>query len=189
MDSLIPASYTQREKDLDKVAEFSRSRLYNQLQNSFFLDPMRCDVRFLDALATFYSVQFFGNVLSEQGKREFIRDSILIKKRRGTLWAVKRAVNALDNTLVIEEGMLGFPLDGSVLLSGSGRLGGNIGAFVLNLTSGTSINTATGKKIINIVGSVSPARTQLLLHHAGLPLDGSAKGDGSYTLGEMNAFS
>jgi len=188
MPSLLPKGYTDTEHNLDSVSEEVRSRINGMIWNAPLLDPMRCDVRFLDSIASFYSVYFFGNTLTEQAKREFIRDNILLKQRRGTLWAVKQVVNALDPTIEIEEGTLGFPLDGTIGLDGFGILGGNDGAFLLHLKSHLPVKNIQGIKMVDMVKDVAPARVKTILHHAGLPLDGSAKADGSYTLGEINAF-
>lgn len=189
MPSLLPKNYTNTEHNLDALSEEVRSRINGMIWNAPLLDPMRCDVRFLDSVASFYSVYFFGNTLTEQAKREFIRDNILIKQRRGTLWAVKQVVNALNPSIEIEEGTLGFSLDGTMGLNGFGILGGDNGSFLLHLKSHLPIKNTQGRRMVSMVKDVAPARVKTILHHSGLPLDGTAQIDGSYTLGEINGFS
>lgn len=130
--------------------------------------------------------------MSSGDRRGIALDSLVVNEgielKIGIVGLVKRtaALFGLD----VLEGVIGLPLDGTIALDGSGVLGGSGAFYDVYLKTNTPMLYSLGKQAYKEVLKVCPARTNLVkILHAGFPLDGSAKADGSYTLGEINAFS
>jgi len=67
------------------------------------LNPKTCPNHLLDALADFYSVDFYRNDFLEADKRVLIFNSIELKKVKGTIKAFKKAFSSLGIEADIEE--------------------------------------------------------------------------------------
>jgi len=130
--------------------------------------------------------------MSSGDRRGLALDSLIVNEgidlKIGIVGLVKRtaALFGLD----VLEGYVGLPLDGTIALDGIGTLGGGGTFYDVYLKTNMPMLHSLGKQAYREVLTVCPARTNLVkILHAGLPLNGSAKADGSYTLGEINAFS
>lgn len=66
-------------------------------------DPILCPAAFLPFLAWQYSVDRWDENWSEQTKRKVILDSFLTHKQKGTIYAIKRAVEPFGFVIKINE--------------------------------------------------------------------------------------
>lgn len=182
MSSLLPAHYSEREHNLDHISEEVRTRIAASIWNAPLLDPMRCDARFLPALGKFYGIEYWWDDLTVAEQREFIMRMPMIKKRRGTLWAVRQAVNVIDPGAHVIEGDYSIRYDGTGVHNGV-KLYGYVthwAEFVV-LSSRAMIN-AQAVQLRRLIESVAPARSRLLridytavaaLHNGQINYDGN----------------
>lgn len=161
MSNLIPTHYSDHEKYLDSVSQVVRDRIAADIWNAPLLDPMRCDARFLQALGKFYGIEYWWDDLTEEEQRNFIMKMPLIKKRRGTLWAVKEALKVIDADGHVLEGDYTVRYDGSSLYNGIKQHGYvTHWAEYIVIASRPMIN-AQASQLRNMIESVAPVRSHL----------------------------
>jgi len=91
--SLLPPNATRLERDIESATE----RLGNvPVPIDTLWDPQRCPAELLPWLAWALSVDEWDSTWPEDVQRATIAASIEIHRRKGTVWAVKRALAALD---------------------------------------------------------------------------------------------
>ncbi|WP_116963095.1 phage tail protein I [Fastidiosibacter lacustris] len=100
--SLLPPNSTDLEKAMIGAFEGvlnGKDWLINKLWNADL-----CPYEFLPYLASALSVDFaIYNNLTEAEKREYIKKSIEIHRQKGTLGALKKALNITDYDIAVEE--------------------------------------------------------------------------------------
>lgn len=95
--SLLPQSESLSLKSIDKVYEKTINKLNEELQViSTLAQPKMADERFLPYLAHTYQVDFWSNDLSSDEKRAIIDSSILLHRKKGTLFALKEVLKRLN---------------------------------------------------------------------------------------------
>src|SRR3990172_3382813 len=104
LDPLLPKHYTQREHDLDLTGAEGITQFRPAVDEvSRLLDPTRCDAKFLPLLAQFYCVDMWSDAMSETDKRTYIKNAMLIKLRKGTVWALKQSLASIGVETNLEE--------------------------------------------------------------------------------------
>ncbi len=186
MPSLLPAHYSEREHNLDNLSEEVRARIAASIWNAPLLDPMRCDARFLPALGKFYGIEYWWDNLSEQEQRNFIMRMPLIKKRRGTLWAVRQAINVIDVNAQVFEGNFSNLRDGTTTRNGLTQHGylSQWAEFVVLVSR--SMNNTKAVQMRRLIESVAPVRSRLIridYRNVANKHDGTTFRDGNYNRG------
>jgi phage tail P2-like protein len=67
------------------------------------LNPKECNSKFLPFLAYENAVDFWGDNLSEQEKRNLISSSKELKRKKGTLYAVEKVLEQFNITASVQE--------------------------------------------------------------------------------------
>lgn len=124
-------------------------------------NPDTCPVAFLPWLAWTLSVDEWDGGWSEETKREVIRASIGIHRQKGTLWAVKRALQVMGyGTAIITEGrqtMVGWPW----VVGDTTRVGGANHWAEYWVTITQAITPIMVDAIVRRLRAVAPARCRL----------------------------
>ena len=147
---------------------------------------MRCDARFLPALGKFYGIEYWWDNLSEQEQRNFIMRMPLIKKRRGTLWAVRQVINVIDVNAQVFEGNFSNLRSGVTIRGGLSQHGylSHWAEFVV-IASRAMIN-AKATQMRRLIESVAPVRSRLIridFRNVANKHDGITFRDGNYNRG------
>ncbi len=119
MESLLPPNASPLERALEKTT-YSTYQLPLNISDAW--DPDKCPEHMLPFLAWSYSVDTWNDAWPEQVKREQIKMSLDIHKRKGTVYAVKQAVKAFGSEATLrlwfEKEPKGEPHTFEVWLSG-----------------------------------------------------------------------
>lgn len=186
MLSLLPPHYSDHERNLELIGSAVCDRVLSNLWSGRLHDPMVCDARFLRTLGKYYGVEYWWQNISEEEHRNLIKNFRMIKRRRGTLWAVKQALFVIDPNGHILEGDYTVRYDGSSLYDGSKQYGYVIHwAQYIVIASRAMIN-AQATQLRGLLESVAPARSHLnRIDYTSVPniYDGSINYDGNYNYG------
>lgn len=102
--SLLPSFENTELHALDEVAYKMFERLINEcLPLKTILNPKECPSKFLSFLAYENAVDFWGDSLSEQEKRNLIASSKELKRKKGTLYAVEKVLEQFNITASVQE--------------------------------------------------------------------------------------
>lgn len=177
--SLIPRHYTQREHDLDSVCEASALRVGSHIWDAPVLDPTRCHESFLPLLAKFYGAELWMKEMNTEAKRQAISESIMIRRRRGTAWSVKRVVAAFDADARVVEGTSAIRYDGTYRYDGTQQHGVNDDWAKYSVMLSRPISSADDQlRFIRMLRSYAPARCHLAMidwrHTESAPVGASA---------------
>lgn len=186
MANLIPSHYTEREKRLELVGAASSDRIMSELWSGRLHDPAICKANFLFALGQYYGVEYWWQNISEDEHRALIAAFPTIKRRRGTLWAVMKAVNVIDPNAHVIEGDYQIRYDGSANYDGTYQNGNATHwADYVVIASRAMVNTQA-EQLRRLVESVAPARSNLLrIDYTRTPAiyDGTIHYSGNYNYG------
>ena len=109
--SLLPPNATPQERALEGATERAAS-VPGPLRETW--NPETCPVALLPWLAWAFSIDEWREDWSEDAKRASIRDAVMIHRRKGTVWAIKRVLaNAGYGDARLIEGNSGIRYDGS----------------------------------------------------------------------------
>lgn len=162
MPSLLPAHYSEREHNLDHISEEVRTRIAASIWNAPLLDPMRCDERFLPALGKFYGIEYWWDDLTVAEQREFIMRMPLVKKRRGTLWAVRQIINVIDVNAKVYEGNFSNLRNGSTARDGLTQHGYISFWAEFVVLASRAMNNTKAIQMRRLIESVAPVRSRLI---------------------------
>ncbi len=186
MASLLPAHYTEREKALESVGEVSCERLMDTLWDGRLHNPLTCKTSFLFALGNYYGVEYWWQNISEEEHRALIAAFPMIKRRRGTLWAVKQALAIVDANAHVIEGDYQVRYSGAINHNGAYQHGyATHWAEYVVIASRAMIN-AQAIQLRRLLESVAPARSHLIrIDYTSVPAihDGMIYYDGNYNYG------
>lgn len=116
MESLLPYNSTAAERALEAAG----TDAINIPVVEGFRDPWRCPVALLPWLAWSLSVDQWDPAWPEEVKRETIAASIEVHRRKGTVWAMRRALAAAGlGDAEIQEGWSASQHNASFLYDGS----------------------------------------------------------------------
>lgn len=123
-----------------------------------------CPAAMLDLLAWSYSVDEWDAGWSDDAKRATIRDSLLVQRRKGSIWAVKRALtNAGYPGAVIDESRFTIRYDGLRQFNGTQNYqSADLQWATYRVTLPVPISIAQSLQVRRILESVAPARCQLI---------------------------
>lgn len=186
MSSLLPTHYSEREHSIDQIGEEVRNRIAAIIWNAPLLDPMRCDARFLPAIGKFYGIEYWWDDLSESEQRAFIMRMPLIKKRRGTLWAVCQSINVIDINAQVIEGNFSYLRNGTTTRNGLTQHGyvSHWAEFVV--LASRSMSNAKAAQMRRLIESVAPVRSRLIridYRNVANKHDGTTYRNGNYNRG------
>ena len=95
--SLLPQSEDSKLKAIDLAYETRVAELKQELQVvSTLAQPKLADERFLPYLAHTYQVDFWNDNLTSNEKRDLIGLSILLHRKKGTIFAIKEAFKQIN---------------------------------------------------------------------------------------------
>jgi len=100
--SILPASSSVQERALEAATCGLEP---DPIEIGDLMDPSSCPTRFLPWLAHAMSVDEWEPAWPEATKREVIRQSVQVHRKKGTVGAVKRALRAIGAGIEIEEWM------------------------------------------------------------------------------------
>lgn len=186
MANLIPAHYTEREKNLELVGAASIDRIMSGLWSGRLHDPLTCKASFLFALGQYYGVEYWWQNISEDEHRALIAAFPTIKRRRGTLWAVMQAVNVIDPDAYIIEGDYQIKYDGYAVYDGSNQYGNATHWAEYVVIASRAMDNKKVGQLRKLVESVAPARSNLLrIDYTRAPAiyNGTIFYDGNYNYG------
>ena len=103
--STLPPSYLPKEHALDRLRGAIYGTSLRELPTvaTQVLNPKETPQRLLDTLAHFYSVDFYRRDFTQSEKREVIASSIELKRLKGTIGAVTKALSNLGLGVEIAE--------------------------------------------------------------------------------------
>jgi phage tail P2-like protein len=158
----------------------------SELWNGRLHDPATCKASFLFALGQYYGIEYWWQNISEDEHRALIAAFPTIKRRRGTLWAVMKAVNVIDPNAHVIEGDYQIRYDGSANYDGTYQNGNATHwADYVVIASRAMVNTQA-EQLRRLVESVAPARSNLLrIDYTRTPAiyDGAINYSGNYNYG------
>jgi phage tail P2-like protein len=102
--SLLPSFEPQPLQSVDRVSD----GVYQSLSESLkafktLMNPQTCDAKYLPYLAYAFGVDFWDDSLIEAQKRELIQKSLLLHKKKGTVWAIEEVFKAIKVNARISE--------------------------------------------------------------------------------------
>lgn len=186
MSNLLPAHYTEREHNLELIGSAVFDRIMSSLWNGRLHDPMTCDARFLRTVGKHYGVEYWWQDISEEDHRNLIKNFPMIKRRRGTLWAVKQALFVIDPNGRVIEGDFQNRRDGSVLRDGSIQRGYSTHWAQFVVIASRAMINAQATQLRALIESVAPVRSELIrIDYTAVAniRNGSIIRDGSYNRG------
>lgn len=186
MANLIPQHYTDRERKLDLICEAVFERIMGSLWTGRLHDPMTCDARFLFAVGKYYGVEYWWQNISEEEHRAIIAAFPTIKRRRGTVWSVRQAINVIDPGANVIEGNFQIRYDNAWFYDGSKQHGYVTHWAEFVVIASRAMTNAQAIQIRALIESVAPARSSLIridYTAAANIYNGSSLYDGSYNYG------
>jgi len=184
-ENLLPPSSTALERNLTKALAKAEDL---PVPVRDIHDPDACPLALLPYLAWAYSVDEWDDSWPEHLKRQAVKDALLLHRRKGTVWAVKRIIGNQGFVLrrLIEHSGR-FALNGTTPLRGWFALGWPLGAFCYRIVvQNRNLTAAQLDSLRRALHEVAPAREKLMgIHFENLPipLNGKARLDGTYRLG------
>lgn len=146
-----------------------------------------CPASLLAWLAWENGVDEWSDDWSDDAKRATIRDAILVQRRKGTVWAVKRVLaNAGYGTATLVEGLYGRTFDGTAKFNGLEKWGDPTQWATYRAVLDRPITIKQADQVRRLLNTTAPARCQLLefvFTQAANSFDGSIKFNGNYSFG------
>lgn len=99
--SLLPPSASAQERNIESTTA-TQEALPAEIVGHLW-DPDNCPENLLPWLAWALSVDHWDSTWTENSKRQAIKDSIFVHRKKGTRGAIDRALNALDLRVDIKE--------------------------------------------------------------------------------------
>ncbi len=93
-NSILPPNATKLQKDLENVIALRLGKI--NIPNRWLMNPDKCPEYLLPWLAWAVSVDSWNNNWALETRRSVIKASIEIHKRKGTVGALKKALNSLN---------------------------------------------------------------------------------------------
>ncbi len=162
MANLLPAHYSEHEKNLETIVEAVFDRIIGSLWSGRLHDPMTCDARYLFVLGKHYGVEYWWQNISEEEHRTLIASFPMIRRRRGTLWAVKQALYVIDPNGYVIEGCFQNIHNGSVLRDGTIQRGYSSTWAQFVIITSMAMNNMQSVQLRKLIESVTPVRSELI---------------------------
>lgn len=158
--ALLPSNATQTERALEQAT----ARLGDlQAPLRELWNPDTCSSELLPWLAWALQVDVWDNGWSDDTQRAVIRGAITVHRRKGTPWAIKRALtNAGYAAATLSEGLSTTSYDGSTRHNGSNRYIGDSDWSKYRLIMARPISNDQADQIRRLLSHVAPARCHLV---------------------------
>lgn len=184
VDTLLPASATQAEHRIEQSTA-RMGELATPLRELW--DPESCPASLLPWLAWSLQVDSWDADWSDDTRRAVIRGAIDVHRRKGTPWAIKRAlINAGYGDARLSEGDSANSYDGAALHNGSESYIGSLDWAKYRLIMDRPITNAKADQVRRLLANVAPARchlVELVFTQIANLYDGAATYDGTYNHG------
>ncbi len=192
--SLLPLNESDTAKVIDVAYESKLNQFYEHLSVlKDFANPDLCPEEFLVYLAYSYNVDFWEDDLPVSVKRALIKQSILLHRYKGTVWAVEEVLKLLnlasdEEPAVITEGLC-IKYDGAHKYDGIYTYGDKTKwpYYVIELKQPVSIQSAQLAQRAVAVYAPKRCRLHAITYSKLNTYDGSIKYDGTYTYGVIGA--
>ena len=184
-DALLAPNATQAERALEQATARLGS-LPAPLREPW--DPDTCPANLLPWLAWALQVDIWDRNWSDDAKRTVIRGAIDVHRRKGTPWAIKRALaNAgYGDSATLAEGDSTNAYDGTDLHNGSNLYLGGLDWANYRLIMARPISNAQADQIRRLLSFVAPARchlVELVFTQIANLYNGAVTYDGTYNHG------
>lgn len=158
--ALLPSNATQTERALEQAT----ARLGDlQAPLRELWNPNTCSSELLPWLAWALQVDVWDNGWSDNAKRAVIRGAITVHRRKGTPWAIKRALaNAGYGDTTLSEGNSSNTHDGTDRHNGGTTYVGSLDWAKYRLILTRPITNAQAEQIRQLLRHVAPARCHLI---------------------------
>lgn len=158
--TLLPPNATATEHRLEQ-ATARMGDLPTPLRELWNADT--CPSHLLPWLAWALQVDIWDNGWSEDDRRSVIREAITVHRRKGTPWAIKRALaNAGYGDAILSEGFSTANYNGSTLHDGSRLYVGDSDWSKYRLIMDRPISSEQADQIRRMLALVAPARCRLV---------------------------
>lgn len=159
-ETLLPPNATATEHRLEQ-ATARLGDLPTPLRELWNADT--CPSHLLPWLAWALQVDIWDNGWSEDDRRSVIREAITVHRRKGTPWAIKRALaNAGYGDAILSEGFSTANYNGSTLHDGSRLYVGDSDWSKYRLIMDRPISSEQADQIRRMLALVAPARCRLV---------------------------
>lgn len=183
-DILLPPNATQAERALEQ-ATAGLGELPAPLRELW--DPDTCPAHLLPWLAWALQVDVWDNGWSDDAQRAAIRGAITVHRRKGTPWAIKRALaNAGYGDAILTEGDRANSYDGAITHNGVNMYLGGTDWANYRLTMARPISNDQANQIRRLLSYVAPVRchlVDLVFTQISNLYNGAVTYDGSYNHG------
>lgn len=185
-ETLLPANATALERALATVA----ARVSGvPVPIGDFWSPERCPAALLPWLAWALAVDHWDPDWPEEVRRHVIAASIDVNRRAGTVWAMRRALEAAGlGDADIQEGWSAIRHDGAIAYDGSHTYAPSDHWAEYRVVLGRPLSIAQAERARAILISAAPARSRLKVMdfaQAANLYNGAISYDGSYTYGTI----
>lgn len=158
--TLLPPNATAAEHRLEQ-ATARLGELPTPLRDLWNADT--CPAHLLPWLAWALQVDIWDSGWSEDAQRAVIRGAITVHRRKGTPWAIKRALaNAGYGDAILSEGFSNANYNGSTLHDGSRLYVGDSDWSKYRLLMARPISNEQAEQIRRMLALVAPARCRLV---------------------------
>lgn len=145
-ESLLPPNATALERATTKTCA-AMAALSVPLRSLW--DPQQCPVPLLPYLAWSLSVNYWESTWPEATKRAVIQASCLMHQRKGTIWALRQALEPLGYTITLTEWWQPTPPDAA-------------GTFRLSLKAKHGISDTSRRELERLIDEVKPVSRHLI---------------------------
>jgi phage tail P2-like protein len=187
MSDLLPPNASPLER---KVAAALAAAENLPLPMRSLWDTDTCPLGLLPYLAWALSVDEWDEAWSEAQKRTTVKESLLIHRRKGTLWSVKRVLALQGFVATVQEGLTKLKRDGAGRHNGVYFHGGQTLWAVYRVTvTDRPVSNAEGAALYRTLAATAPVRCRLQsIDFRSVPCkhNGSIKRDGSYKHGSYS---
>jgi phage tail P2-like protein len=182
--TLLPPNATQEERALEQ-ATARLGDMAAPLRETW--NPDSCPADLLPWLAWALQVDIWDKDWSDDTQRAVIRGAIEVHRRKGTPWAIKRALlNAGYGDATLSEGDSANTHDGADLHDGSELYVGSLDWAKYRLIMKRPITNAQAAQIRRLLATVAPARchlVELVFTQIANLYNGAVTHDGAYNHG------
>lgn len=183
-ETLLPPNATEAERALEQ-ATARIGDLPTPLRGLW--DPDTCPAHLLPWLAWALQVDIWDAGWSDDIQRAVIRGAIEVHRRKGTPWAIKRALaNAGYGDATLSEGDSATSYDGVALHDGVSLYSGSLDWARYRLILARPITNAQADQVRRLLSYVAPARchpVELIFTQISNLYNGAVTYDGSYNHG------
>lgn len=182
--TLLPPSATSQEVDID-LATSRISDIPVPIRDLW--NDETCPTEFLPWLAWSWGVDEWSESWSDESKRATIRDALMVQKRKGSVWSIRRVMsNAGYGNVEIVEGLYSNLYNGAADYNGFITYGDPSQWATYRIVLERPISNAQAAQVRRILETTAPARSKLMefvFVEASNLYNDTIKYDGAYNYG------